>query len=291
MTLAAAGEPTDRAATLQAPIVIAAHGSWEPLPSNRETRRRGRRRGDLFAFKANFSGAALPEGLLPVLSFDGGYGGMVVADHGVATLACCIREDRLDAARRAAPGVRPGEVVEALLKRECAGVDQALRHAERDGPWLASGPIDPGVRLQRDDALFRIGNAAGEAHPIIGEGMSMAMQSAWLLCARLIDARRRASPTWQRDAHAQYAADWRRHFAPRLRLAAAFAHAAMRPAASLPLVALLGHWPALLTQGAKWGGKVRCALDPATIGRLAAGTAVDRSSMAATAFASRADTA
>ena len=291
MTLAAAGEPAERAATLQAPIVIAAHGSWEPLPSNRESRRRGRRPGDLFAFKANFLGAALPEGLLPVLSFDGGYGGMVVADHGVATLACCIREDRLDAARGAAPGVRAGEVVEALLKRECTGVAEALRHAERDGPWLASGPIDPGVRLQRDDALFRIGNAAGEAHPIIGEGMSMAMQSAWLLCARLIDARRRSSPTWQRDAHAQYAADWRHHFAPRLRLAAAFAHAAMRPAASLPLMALLGHWPALLTQGAEWGGKVRCALDPATIGRLAAGSAVDRSSMAATAFASHADTA
>ena len=40
-----------------------------------------------------------------------------------------------------------------------------------------------------------IGNAAAEAHPIIGEGISMAMQSAWLLCVRLIAAgRSNASP-------------------------------------------------------------------------------------------------
>ncbi len=44
-------------------------------------------------------------------SFDGGYGGMVVADGGVTTLACCIRRDRLDAlparvARRCAPATR-----------------------------------------------------------------------------------------------------------------------------------------------------------------------------------------
>ena len=34
-----------------------------------------------------------------------------------------------------------------------------------------------------------IGNAAAEAHPIIGEGISMAMQSAWFLCERLIGRR------------------------------------------------------------------------------------------------------
>ncbi|MEO7007906.1 MAG: FAD-dependent monooxygenase, partial [Caldimonas sp.] len=166
-------EPATRSATLQAPIVIAAHGSWEPLPSQRDARRRRRGAADLFAFKANFGGAALAEGLLPVLSFDGGYGGMVVAERGITTLACCIRADRLDACRRAAPGMRAGEVVEALLVRECAGVAEVLRHARRDGPWLASGPLEPGVRLRRDDALFRIGNAAGEVHPIIGEGISM----------------------------------------------------------------------------------------------------------------------
>ena len=69
--------------SLHSPVAIAAHGSWESLPSERPHRRGQRSGADLLAFKANFRGAALQEGLLPVLCFDGGYGGMVVADGGV----------------------------------------------------------------------------------------------------------------------------------------------------------------------------------------------------------------
>ncbi len=276
-------------AVLRAPVAIAAHGSWEALPSGRPQRRQARAASDLFAFKANFRDAALAEGLLAVLSFDGGYGGMVIADGGLATLACCVRRDRLDACRRAAPGLRAGEVAEALLARECAGVHAALQGARREGPWLASGPLDPGVRLDAGDGLLRIGNAAGEAHPIVGEGMSMAMQSAWLLCARLLEDGARAAPpdaAWQHALARRYAADWQRHFSTRLRLAAAFAHLAMRPVAA-PLMALLRHAPAVLTLGAEWAGKTRCAVDPATIVRIAgAGTAAG--TPASSSFASHA---
>ena len=251
---------------LQAPVLIAAHGSWEALASGRDDRRFARRPGDLFAFKANFSGASLPHGLLPVLAFEGGYGGMVVGDRGLLTLACCIRQDRLQACRNAAPGLSAGDVVEALLQRQCPGVADALAGAQRLGGWLASGPIDPGIRLRDDDTLFRIGNAAGEAHPIIGEGMSMAIQSAWLLCAALLRPAApdgaRADAQWQAGVRKRYHAQWRRHFAPRLRLAALFAQVAMRPAVCAPLLAGLSYWPALLTQGARWAGKVRCAPDP-----------------------------
>ncbi|WP_296446170.1 NAD(P)/FAD-dependent oxidoreductase [Rhodoferax sp. UBA5149] len=251
--------------TLRAPIVIDAHGSWELLPSSRPRRRVAHRASDLIAFKANFREAKLDEGLLPVLSFDGGYGGMVVAGGGVTTVACCVRRDRLDAWRHASPGLRAGEVVEAMLQRACVGVRVALQAASRDGPWLAAGPLDPGIRLTDDDGLFRIGNAAGEAHPIIGEGMSMALQSAWLLCLQLLDdERRKDAPVqvWQCEAGRRYAAQWRRQFEPRLRLAAAFANVAMRPAGAAPLLALARAWPGLLTLGARWGGKVRCAADP-----------------------------
>ena len=240
--------------------MIAAHGSWEALPSARPTRRLGRSAGDLFAFKANFRDVDLAEGLLPVLSFDGGYGGMVVADGGLATVACCVRRDRLEAWRRTASGERAGDVVEAVLRRECSGVRDALRGARRDGAWLAAGPLDPGVRLRADDALLRIGNAAGEAHPIIGEGISMALQSAALLCTRLLEAG--AAPAVmdraaQRRIAARHALEWRRRFEPRLRLAATFAHAAMRPASAAVLVQLARRWPGLLTHGARWGGKTR----------------------------------
>lgn len=256
-----------QAITLRAPLLIAANGSWENLPGDRATRRAQRKPGDLFAFKANFTNAALAVGLLPVLSFDGGYGGMVVADNGITSLACCIRRDRLDSCRRTAPGLSAGEAVERLLRAQCRGVGEALAGAHRVGAWLASGPIDPGIRLRSGDALFRIGNAAGEAHPIIGEGMSMAMQSAWLLCAELLRAQpqHQFEAAWQQQVQLRYVRQWRRYFAPRLRLAATFAHVAMRPALAAPLMAAVSRWPALLTQGARWGGKVNCAVPQTTL--------------------------
>jgi 2-polyprenyl-6-methoxyphenol hydroxylase-like FAD-dependent oxidoreductase len=275
---------------VRARVAIAAHGSWERLPAERPRDRGGRKPADLLAFKANFRGSHLPPGLLPVLSFDGGYGGMVVADGGVTTLAACIRRDRLDALRREAPGRRAGDAVEALLVRECRGVREALHGAERDGPWLAAGPLDPGPHDAGSDGLFRIGNAAGEAHPIIGEGISMALQSAWLLCARLLDPAQRArlaDPDVQRTAARAHAARWRREFMPRLRLAAAFAHAAMRPATAPALLAIVARWPGLLTAGARWGGKLRCAADPATIVALAHGRAPVASQATDAALASR----
>ena len=69
--------------------------------------------------------------------------------------------------------------------------------------WLSSGPLKPGIRLQASDSILRIGNAAGEAHPIIGEGMSMALQSAWMLCTLLLAADRRGD--WQAPVARSYA--------------------------------------------------------------------------------------
>ena len=273
---------TAQCTTFTAPIVILANGSWELLPAQREQRRLQRRPSDLFAFKANFRDSALAPGWLPVLSFPGGYGGMVVADAGVMTLACCVRADRLEALRRASPGCSAGAVVEAMLRRECCGVEAALSTAVRDQAWIASGPLHPGIHLRQDDWFFRIGNAAAEAHPIIGEGMSMAMQSAWLLCdqllapsphtARVADGAGGTSEEaalWQRATAHRYATAWRSKFALRLRIAAVLAHAAMRPQWCAPLLRLAERWPAVVTRGVDWCGKTRTVPDAATIMRLA----------------------
>jgi hypothetical protein len=83
----------------------------------------------------------------------------------------------------------------------------------------------------------------------------MAMQSAWLLCRRLIGA---GEPTIASPAIAEvgchYAADWKAAFALRIRAASVLAHAAMWPKASraLPLVE---RFPAILTWGARLSGK------------------------------------
>lgn len=253
--------PDGAAPEVRATVLIDAHGSWESLPTERARGRPVPRPSDLLAFKANFRDGAHVPGRIGVLALDGGYGGTVVADAGTTVLAGCVRRDRLDALRAAAPGLRAGDVFERWVRDGCRGVGHALEGATRDGSWLASGPLRPGVRTRADGGPFRIGNAGGEAHPILGEGMSMALQSAALLCDGLVAA----GPGRLVDAgvslrvQGAHAVAWRREFAPRLRLAAAFAHAAMRPTSSAALVRLATVWPGLLTRGARLGGKVRLA--------------------------------
>jgi len=273
-TLARAGEHAD--VDLHAPVLIHAHGSWEPAPRTGTqadaTRKQPHHDGDLLAFKSTWLNARIDPGLLPVLAFPGGYGGMVLGDHSLVTLAFCIRRDTLQHARAAHAGSSAAEAAFAHVRARCTGVGDALDDAELVGSWLAVGPLQPGIRdAAMGDGQFAIGNAAGEAHPILGEGMSMAIQSAWLLSDRLIahGANASASPgmrsTWS-SVGSEYAREWRANFAPRLRFAAVCAHLAMRPQAAAPLLPLLQRWPALLTRGARIAGKVRQSAVPATIG-------------------------
>jgi menaquinone-9 beta-reductase len=243
-------------------VVIDARGSWEPgLPyivadAARERGRTPLHPADLLAFKASFQKSGLAPGLLPVIAFPGGYGGIVVAEGGRTTLACCIRRDALKTARALSPGATAGEAVSAYLRASCPGLREVIDLERRDGPWLSAGPIRPGVRVDAAAEWFRVGNAAGESHPLIGEGISMALQSAFLLAAHLLARPVRLMDQRRRDAiNRRYAAAWRSAFVPRLRFARAYAHAAMHPTVSAPLHVLLRQWPALLTRAAQWAGK------------------------------------
>ncbi len=255
---------------LSAPLLIDAHGAWEAAPrhglAGDDHARIPHRGSDLLAFKSTWELAALTPGLLPVLAFKGGYGGIVLGDHGLTTLAFCIRRDALQAVRARLPQSTAAQAALIHVQAECAGVADVLAGAELVGPWLAVGPLQPGIRSAwREDGSFAIGNAAGEAHPILGEGMSMAIQSAWLLCDRLIAHRNNAGTPaltqsdWS-SVGRDYARAWRSSFAPRVRLAATCAHLAMRPQAAGLLLPVLQHWPALLTRGARAAGKVRQAV-------------------------------
>jgi flavin-dependent dehydrogenase len=249
-----------------APVIIDAHGSWEPAPkdetSGAPTPCRARRHAsDLFAFKATFRDSTLARSLLPVLSFGGGYGGIVMADHGRATLACCIRRDVLYERRGLAPSEPAGAVVEAYLRRSCRGLAQVLDHAYRVGPWLSVGPIRPGIRVKSDSGAFRVGNAAGETHPLIGEGISMALQSSALLANLLTQQAASSIDAYRVGAIKQrYATSWRAAFGSRMRLASVYAHLAMHPTLATATRRLLRRWPSLLTHAARLVGKDRRAI-------------------------------
>ena len=100
--------------------------------------------------------------------------------------------------------------------------------------------------------MFPIGNAAGEAHPAIAEGISMALQSAVLLSRRLA--------AWHRSGRANadlhqlaiwYRRAWQRAFGPRLLASSLVANWAMNPKAVDGVLPALRCFPTLLTWGAR----------------------------------------
>jgi hypothetical protein len=180
---------------------------------------------------------------------------MVHTDAGRVSISLCIRRDRLEQVRGGSSAAA-GEVVGGYVQEACQGVRRALARARLDGPWLATGPLRPGTRLHQPPGVFPAGNVAGEAHPAIAEGVSMALQSGWLLARQL--------ERWRREgcreadlprAAARYARRWRKHFGPRLLAAAMVANWAMQPLAVRLALPVLQFVPGILTWGARASGK------------------------------------
>lgn len=222
---------------IEARAVIAAHGSWEPGALATQPPHLAPAPGDLLAFKAHFHGS-LPPRAIVLAPFAGGYAGLVERSGGRITFACCLRRDALAGLRVA--GQPAGE---GLFPFKALGMT-------REGPWLAAGPLRPGTRPLWRHGIFAIGNAAGEAHPVVGEGITLAMHSAALLCRPLAQAlasgySRRA----ERAVALSYAWGWRRDIAFGLWLSARLAHLAMQP--SLMKGKLLGCVPTMLTLAAR----------------------------------------
>ncbi len=228
---------------IAASAVIAACGSWNPKGIFAMGRREAGP-SDLFAFKAHFKDSGLPAGLMPLLAFPGGYGGLVHSDAGRTSLSCCIRRDAM-AKARARHGGKAAEAVLAHIMETTRGVHEALYRARLEGEFLSTGPIHPGIRTRYADGVFFTGNIAGEAHPVIAEGISMAIQSSGLLARLLIEGRAQ-----------DYAGSWKRRFAPRIRAASIFAHLAMNDTGRLASRAVLAAVPRLLSLGARLSGKV-----------------------------------
>ncbi|MGZ5660837.1 MAG: NAD(P)/FAD-dependent oxidoreductase [Usitatibacter sp.] len=243
---------------VRARIVIAAHGSGERDVLDRGAPREAPRASDLLGLKARFRGAKLAPGLMPLVVFPGGYGGLVHTDGGEVSFSCCIRRDVLRRVRAERGARSAGEAVLAHVRSSCLAVDEALGGATIAAPWLSAGPIRPGVRRLAHDGVFAVGNAAGEAHPLVAEGISMAIQSSWILGEVLTAHEAHGSSAARLDGIGrEYARRWKEHLAPRIRAAALFAAATSRPAGARASALALASWPQLLTWGAWWSGKSR----------------------------------
>jgi flavin-dependent dehydrogenase len=212
---------------------------------------------DLLAFKAHFEAAKLQLGRMPLIAFPGGYGGLVDTDGGRTSFSCCIRRRTLEACRGAMRDTTAAEAVARHVFSHCRGAREALADAVREGPWLATGPLRIGARSVCGDGFFAAGNAMAEAHPIVAEGISMAIQSGWLLSEALIAAGPAAERSRLNEIAQRYEAALRANFAMRMRAASVVASLAMRPLSGGAAARMLEMLPGLLAFGARCAGKVR----------------------------------
>jgi flavin-dependent dehydrogenase len=239
--VSAAERPGGSRIEIEARAVIAAHGSWEPP-------------GELLGFQAHFEDAVLPRAAIALIPFPGGYAGLVERSQGRATLACCVRRAALERLR--APGESAGDSLLDHLLRQSSQLRTALKGARRQGTWLAAGPLRPGRRPLYHDGVFAVGNAGAEAHPVVGEGIAMALGSASLLGQRLSPAlKARFSPRDELAVAQSYSSAWRRRFAVRLWTSAQLARLAMLPSAAAWAERVLSPAPALLAVAARLSGK------------------------------------
>ncbi|AHE67600.1 NAD(P)/FAD-dependent oxidoreductase [Legionella oakridgensis] len=253
----------DSVKEIKARFLIIACGSWEG--NDIQCSKYAHKPSDLLAFKAHFRNTELDLDLMPLIAFPGGYGGLVHSDHGRVSLSFCIRRDVLQQVRKRHPGMQAGEASLSYIKEHCLGVQRVLAHAQREGGWLACGPIRPGVRQRYHNGIFYIGNIAGEAHPIVAEGISMAMQSAWLLSHILVGQQKKIiTASGLNKAGREYSERWYQHFATRIHAAGLFSQVAMRPWTQAIMIQFIKYFPKILTYGAKLSGKVKqvvCAED------------------------------
>lgn len=243
-------EAEGRTERLRTPIVVAAHGSWDvgPLPTQPEKRNL---RSDILAFKGFFHDATFDDDLMTLLAFPGGYGGMVHRDAETLGLSFCVRRDALARVRERYPAPNAWESLVQAVAEGCRGVASALVGAHLESPAKAAGPLRPGFRPPYEKGVFRVGNAAGEAHPTVAEGISMAIQSGPLLADCL------SAGASSERAGDLYARAWRAQFGARIRMADALARLCMGPLAEPLAMPALAAFPGLLTAGAAMTGKTK----------------------------------
>lgn len=251
----ALSKPSGDTIAVQSSVVIAAHGSWGVGNLPTQLGRQSVKSSDLLGFKVYLENASLPLDVMNMIVVPGAYAGMVTCDQGLVSLSCCIRRDYLNRLRKGGPGEKAGSLLYSHILESCAGLDSVVHSAHPIGEWLAAGPIRPGIRRPYKDGVFLIGNAAGEAHPTIADGISMAMQSAWLLAKLLTQTQ----PSLLRrdtlnEIGVEFTHRWLKAFRLRIRAAEVFARMCMLKRTHRLLLPLIRTFPETLTLGGKLGG-------------------------------------
>jgi flavin-dependent dehydrogenase len=238
---------------LTAPLVIGAFGKRSNLDN--------RLRRDFFYRRSPFVGIKIhanidfPEDLIQLNSFKNGYCGVSkIEDNRYCICSLAHRDD-----------LREQNTLEAL-QQNVINRNPYQKEIFRNAEWLMDKPevineISFEKKQPVENHIFMSGDTAGMIAPLCGNGMTMAIHSAKILSAIIIQHYRPGKPliASERAALEQaYIAAWNKHFAQRLWMGRqmqnvfgnnSLMHVAIKTLNNLPRLA---GWLVKQTHGAPW---------------------------------------
>jgi flavin-dependent dehydrogenase len=154
-------------------LVINAAGKkhrWHSSPPLRQKR--------AFGFKAHFQN--IPVGSVTELFFfEGGYLGIIEIENGLSNVCGKVEEKQLkDCQGRF-------DLLLQNASRQNPALSDRMKNAIRRTAWLSCGPLWEQFKKGYEDGVFYAGDAACFVEPFLGQGMAMAISSAFLLSSML----------------------------------------------------------------------------------------------------------
>lgn len=191
-----------------AKVIVGAWGRWGRFDKQLE-RSFVEDRNRNFGFKRHYQrhGERAADGSIDLYSFDRGYLGVNAVEGGVTNICGLVHASRLSGHKG-----RWDSFIETIRDEE-PQLDRLYAGATPAQPqFLSSDPVIFRPRSSVEGGVFMIGDASGVIDPLTGNGMSMAMQSAFLVAPhllRLLEApqQRARIEDEYRDAHRAFFSD------------------------------------------------------------------------------------
>jgi menaquinone-9 beta-reductase len=210
--------------TVEASVIAGAWGRWGRFDQqlgrtfirNRSTRS--------FGFKRHYLAAKNCEvSTIDLYSFAHGYLGVNPVEDGRTNICGLVHASRLSGHKG-----RWDALVDELRNEE-PRLDRLYGgHVAAQDRFIASEPVIFRARDAVESGVFMVGDASGIIDPLTGNGMAMAVQSAWLAAPILLSLL--ASPSHRAALEQRYRAEHARLFARRIRWSRLVAQMLSRPA-------------------------------------------------------------
>ena len=220
---------------IEAVVVAGAWGRWGRFDQQMQRSFVRDRRTRSFGFKRHYVAHDPPPAVdsIDLYSFDRGYLGVNRVEEGATNICGLVHAARLSGHKG-----RWDAFVETLRDEQPRLETLFAAHTPVQSGFLASEPVIFRARSPVEHGVFMTGDASGIVDPLTGNGMAMAIQSAWLAVPSILSIL--ADPSQRFRAERRYRAAHHRLFASRIRWSRAIAALLARPEILERAVATIG---------------------------------------------------